>query len=390
MAFLSPCCPTNQDTLAPEMEMSAKFPPQAEKAEIRRVVSSRLVPCGFFSDLAGVLPMSRYLIFLFPLLGIATSCRTVHFYSQAVGGQYEILAKSRPNKEVLEDPESPPLLRRQIEAVEKIRQYASEYLLLPGDESYGRYADLGRKHVVWVLYAAPEFSLAPKKWFYPAIGEMDYRGYFREEDTAELASRLREERYDVLVDGVDAYSTLGWFHDPVLNTFVDYPDIDLADTIFHELTHRKVFRRGDTVFNESLASVVAEEGVKRWLKHQGRVKELRHYEGRLVRRREFYHEIEKAKVTLRKLYASGKPADQMRVEKEAVLRNLQDQFRELRRRWGGRGLESWLEGELNNGHLVSVDLYNRQMPVFQKLLTDCGGDLNLFFKKAAKLSVPEQ
>ena len=358
------------------------------KAETRRGVSSRLVVWGFFRDLAGVFPTSRILIFLFPLIAIVTSCSTVHFYSQAVGGQYEILAKSRPNKEVLEDPASPQLLRRQIEAVEKIRQYASEYLLLPGDESYGRYADLGRKHVVWVLYAAPEFSLEPKKWFYPAVGEMDYRGYFRKEDTAQLAFRLREERYDVLVDGVDAYSTLGWFHDPVLNTFVDYPDIDLAETIFHELTHRKVFHRGDTVFNESLANVVAEEGVKRWLKHQGRVKELRHYEGRLVRRREFYHEIEKAKVTLRELYASGKPSDQMRAEKAAVLRNLQDQFRELRRRWGGRGLESWLAGELNNGHLVSVDLYNRQMPVFQKLLTDCGGYLNLFYKKAANISEP--
>lgn len=346
---------------------------------------------GLFREGVRIQTMPRLPIqsfFLLAALSLLTSCGTVRFYSQAVSGQLEIIAKSRPNPSVMADPESTPLLRRQLATVEDIRKFASERLLLPGDESYGRYADLGRKHVVWVLYAAPEFSLEPKRWFYPAVGEMDYRGYFAEKDTVELSSRLESEGYDVFIGGVDAYSTLGWFHDPVLNTFVDYPDIDLAETIFHELTHRKVFRRGDTVFNESLANVVAEEGVKRWLKDQGRNAELRRYEGRLIRRKEFYREIEASRVRLKTLYASGKPADVMRAEKAAILRQLQDQFRELRRRWGGHGLESWLEGELNNGHIVSVDLYFQQMPLFQDLLARCDGDLALFFKRAEDLKIP--
>ncbi|MES2661596.1 MAG: aminopeptidase [Verrucomicrobiota bacterium] len=317
-----------------------------------------------------------------------SSCQTVHFYGQAVSGQLEILRKSRPNQVVMADPASTPLLQRQLASVEEIRQFASEQLVLPGDESYGRYADLGRKHVVWVLYAAPEFSLEPKTWFYPAIGEMDYRGYFHEEDTTALATQLRGEGYDVYIGGVDAYSTLGWFHDPVLNTFVDYPDIDLSETIFHELTHRKVFRRGDTVFNESLANVVAEEGVKRWLKFHGRTADLRKYEGRLVRRKEFYREIDIARARLTALYASGKPTSAMRSTKAEILEKLRDQFRELRRRWGGHGLESWLEEDLNNGHIVSLDLYFQQMPVFEKLLADSQGDLKLFFKKANHLKLP--
>ncbi len=319
------------------------------------------------------------------LLAILPSCQTFRFYGQAIGGQLEILGKSQPNTQVIADPATSPGLRSQLLAAEQIRRFARDHLSLPGEKSYGKYADLGREHVVWVLYAAPEFSLKPKTWFYPAVGEMDYRGYFREHDSVELARQLRTDGYDVFIGGVDAYSTLGWFHDPVLNTFGAYPDIDLAETIFHELTHRVVFHWGDTVFNESLANVVAEEGVKRWLTHEGRFADLRKYQGRLVRRREFYHEIDRARCNLEALYASSQPAPVMRQKKAAVLAKLRDQFRELRRRWGGHGLESWLHEDLNNGHIVSLNLYADKMPAFEKLLADCGGNLDVFFKQAARL-----
>lgn len=206
---------------------------------------------------------------LFALTWGLVSCQTLGFYSQAIGGQMEILRKSRPIGPILKDPATDPVLRRQLASVEQIRTFACDHLELPGDESYGRYADLGREHVTWVLFAAPEFSLEPKTWWYPTLGRLDYRGFFREEDTEALAGQLRVEGLDVQVGGVDAYSTLGWFHDPVLNTFVHNTDIDLAELIFHELTHRKLFRGGDTMFNESLANAVAEEGVRRWLKHGG-------------------------------------------------------------------------------------------------------------------------
>ncbi|MGL4399176.1 MAG: aminopeptidase [Luteolibacter sp.] len=319
---------------------------------------------------------------------LLTSCQTFRFYGQAVGGQVEILRKSRPTAQVITDPATPPVLRRQLESVERIRAFASGYLSLPGDESYAKYADLGREHLVWVLYAAPEFSLEPKHWHYPLVGKMDYRGYFREQDTVALAAELKRSGYDIFIGEVDAYSTLGWFHDPMLNTFVDYPDIDLAETIFHELAHRKYFRRGDTVFNESFANVVAEEGVKRWLKHEGRLAELRKYEVRLVRRSEFFREIDRSRLELAALYASDHPAPVMREKKRAILTRLTAQFRELRRRWGGRGLEGWLREDINNGHIVSLKLYADQMPPFRKLLADCGGDLDLFYQKVAGLKLP--
>ncbi len=332
--------------------------------------------------------MPRFTVLFLALLAtLLPSCQTCRFYGQAISGQWEILRKSRPNTDVVADPATPPLLRRQLTAVEGIRRFASESISLPGDEAYGKYADLGREHVVWVLYAAPEFSLKPKTWYYPAVGEMDYRGYFREQETTSLAAQLKAQTYDVFVGGVDAYSTLGWFYDPVLNTFVNYPDIDLAETIFHELTHHKLFRRGETVFNESLANTVAEEGVKRWLRHEGRLADLMKYQGRLVRRREFYHEIDRSRSNLETLYASDQPAPVMRRKKAAILAKLRDQFRELHRRWGGRGLESWLHEDINNGHIVSLNIYADKMPAFQKLLAECGGNLDLFFKKAARLKL---
>lgn len=327
---------------------------------------------------------------LLVLCPVLVSCQTLHFYSQAVGGQMEILRKSRPIGPILADPAADPGLRRQLASVERIRAFASDHLALPGDESYGRYADLGREHVTWVLYAAPEFSLEPKTWWYPTLGKLDYRGFFDPRDAEALAAELRGEGLDVQVGGVDAYSTLGWFHDPVLNTFVHAPDIDLAELIFHELTHRKLFRGGETMFNESLANAVAEEGVLRWLEHQGRRADLERYEARLLRRAEFYDRIDRTRAELEKLYASGAPEDVMRARKAALFGDLRDRFRELRRKWGGRGLEGWLTRDINNADLVSLATYQEHVPAFRRLLAECGGDFERFFKEAKRLELPEK
>ena len=307
------------------------------------------------------------------------------FYGQAIGGQMEIFRKSRPIPPILADPQTDPALRRQLSSVQGIRQFASDHLTLPGDESYGTYADLGRDYVTWVLYATPEFSLKPKTWWYPTLGHLDYRGFFSEKDSRQFANQLRSDGYDVDVEGVDAYSTLGWFHDPVLNCFVSNSDINLAELIFHELTHRLLFRHGDTAFNEALATAYSEEGVKRWLGDQKRTADLERYEKLLVRRGQFYDEIDTARLRLETLYASGKPAEQMRREKSEILHQLRESFRELRRRWGGHGLESWLTEDLNNAHLVSIITYQKHAPVFHRLLKDCHGDADLFFKRAKEL-----
>lgn len=327
----------------------------------------------------------HFLLLLASLL--LASCQTVKFYGQAVGGQVEIVRKSRPIPPIIADSGTDPRLRRQLVAVQGIRQFASEHLTLPGGESYGTYADLGREYVTWVLYAAPEFSLKPKTWWYPTLGHLEYRGFFREADANELANRLRAGGHDVEIGGVEAYSTLGWFHDPVLNCFVHHSEIALAELVFHELTHRRLFRNGDTAFNESLATAFAEECVKRWLRHQGRSADLRKYEQLLVRRNQFYDKIDVTRLKLEALYASGKSTGEMRRKKQILLADLQQNFRQLRRRWGGSGLESWLNQDLNNAHLVSIITYQKNVPTFHRLLDECGGDIDLFFKRAAKLDL---
>jgi predicted aminopeptidase len=328
--------------------------------------------------------------FLAVLAGVFSCCNTVSFYRQAIGGQWEILRKSRPNPEVMADPATKTSVKKKLAQVEEIRRFADAELSLPGGESYGRYADLGREHVTWVLYAAPEFSLEPKTWWYPTLGKLDYRGFFNPQETERLAAELRTEGLDVYTGGVDAYSTLGWFHDPVLNTFVDSADVDLAELIFHELAHRKYFRNGATAFNEALANVVAEEGVKRWLAFHGRKADLRRFEQRLIRRRQFYDQIDATRRDLAKLYASDRAAEEMRAEKKRLFRELQEDFRELRRRWGGRGLEGWLTADLTNAHLVSVATYHHHMPDFQRILEESGGDLDEFFRRVKSFKLPDE
>lgn len=317
------------------------------------------------------------------------SCTTVSFYRQALGGQLEIMQKSRPNEEVLEDAATPEPLKAKLRQVEEIRSFAEAHLSLPGHDAYGRYADLGREHVTWVLYAAPEFSLKPKTWWYPTLGKLDYRGYFREADAQGLADELKGKGYDVYLGGVDAYSTLGWLHDPVLNTFIEAADVDLAELIFHELTHRKYFRNGATAFNESLANAVAEEGVQRWLAHHGRHADLKRFRERLVRRAQFYDRIDGTRSKLEALYASGNTEVEMRRQKKELYQGLQDHFRELRRRWGGRGLEGWLKMEIGNAHLVSVATYHKHLPFFREQIKACGGDLELFFQRVKTLELPK-
>lgn len=324
-------------------------------------------------------------LILLLLLILLTGCKTLHFYAQGIQGQAEITLKARSNSRLLRDPTTPEPLKQKLLLAREITAFASSHLALPGHASYHRYADLGRRHVVFVIHAAPEFSLEPKSWRYPIVGELDYRGYFKEEDAKAMFLQLQQQGYDVHMGGTNAYSTLGFFHDPLLNTFIDYRDINLAELIFHELTHRRHFRKGETVFNESLANAVAEEGVRLWLESKGRNAELADYEERLVRRRDFYREIDRTRETLEALYASDMPEVEMRKRKQEILRNLKARARSLQQRWGTKSLAAWLRLDLTNAHLNAIAAYHEEVPRFQKILREEGGDFEKFFLRTEGL-----
>ena len=312
---------------------------------------------------------------------LLTGCQTVHFYTQGARGQIEILAKSQPNAELIASPETSPFLKKRLLLAEELCSFATRELALPGNSAYHKYADLKRNHVVFVLHAAPEFSLEPKTWFYPFVGNQAYRGYFNEQDAETYATSLREKGYEVYLGGTDAYSTLGFFHDPLLNTFIDYPELHFSETIFHELTHVRYFVKGDTTFNESLANVVAEEGMRRWLTSKRRYADLASYEELLKRRRDFYQQIAITRTELTQLYASGISEESMQTQKQHILNQLKSRARDLQKRWGGKQLSEWLELDLTNAHILALSVYNQEMPTFQKLLEESGGDFEVFFKK---------
>ncbi len=314
-------------------------------------------------------------IFLLP------GCETLQFYTQGIQGQAEITLKARHNSRLLRDPATPVPLKRKLLVARDLSSFASRHLGLPGHSSYHRYADLGRRHVVFVIHAAPEFSLEPMTWRYPVIGEQEYRGYFKEADASAFVTRLKAEGYDVHMGGTNAYSTVGFFHDPLLNTFIDYSEIDLAEVIFHELTHRRHFRKGGTAFNESLANAVAEEGVRLWLKSKGDTAALADYEERLLRRRVFYQEIDRTRGRLAELYASAIPLSEMRKRKQAILGNLKNRARALQERWGTKPLEGWLRLDLTNAHMNAIAAYHQEVPRFKMILREEGGDFEKFFER---------
>jgi len=264
-------------------------------------------------------------------------------------------------------------------------------LHLPDNGSYRRYADLQRPYVVWNVFAAEEFSTQPKQWCFPIAGCVGYRGYFAKADAETFAAELRAQALDVYVAGVPAYSTLGWMDDPVLNTFVHYPEAEVARLMFHELAHQVVYLPGDTTFNESFASTVELEGVHRWLEHTGSTQGVVALEAAQRRSREFTELVVRYRDRLAALYASGKPAPEMRAEKARAFAQMREAYGQLKRSWGGfSGYDGWFAQPLNNAQLASVAVYTELVPAFQALLADCGGDLQRFYAAAGELATLDQ
>jgi predicted aminopeptidase len=310
---------------------------------------------------------------------------------QSAQGQLALMSKREPITRVIGQPSTPPALRAQLEAVADIRDFASRELGLPDNGSYRSYADVGRRYVVWNVVAAPEFSVDAKEWCYPIVGCVAYRGYFVEARARRFGARLRGEGLDVMVGGVAAYSTLGHFNDPVLNTMMGWNDVELAAIIFHELTHQLLYVPNDSSFNEALATTVEEEGVRRWLHARGRDADLAAH---LVQQDHYAKVIELLTATradLRAVYASGLSPELQREKKRAAFAALRSSFALLKAGWGGHApFESWFGEDLNNAHLASIATYFNCVPGFQRELEAVGGDLTAFYSRVRELAKLDQ
>ena len=314
-------------------------------------------------------------------------CGTAPYYWQAANGQLELWRKSRPIDEVLADPNASDELKARLKRAQQIRTFASQDLALPDNGSYRSYADLGRPYVVWNVFAAPELSLQAKEWCFPVAGCVNYRGYFAERSARGFADGLKGEGYDTYVGGVPAYSTLGWLDDPVPSTIIGYPDTEVARLIFHELAHQVVYVQDDTTFNESFATTVEQEGVKRWVQAQGLPEKLVQFQQAQARKRQFVDLVLEYKGKLGEIYASPVSAEEKRALKAQTIEAMRAEYADLKRSWGGASrLDLWFAGPLNNAQIISVASYSQQVPGFQALLAQEHGDMRRFYAAARALA----
>ncbi len=313
------------------------------------------------------------------------------------------MVKRQPIARLLEDPATPEELRRKLQAVERIREFAFSELGLPDNGSYRAYVELApeadasrRTAVVWNVVAAPELSTAPLTWCFPVAGCVAYRGYFSHRRADRFADRLRRRGYDVTVSGAAAYSTLGWFEDPLLSTVIDYPEVHLAGLIFHELSHQSVYVQDDTRFNESFATAVEIEGVRRWLAAGDRPEtELTEYLAQLERQDDFADLLLATRERLQETYGLEADDEWKRQRKHEIFIELRAMLQQIQESWGDTAVlgERWLEGEVNNADLAAVGNYRELVPGFQRLLDEHGGDLEIFYeavRELAKLSLEER
>jgi predicted aminopeptidase len=297
------------------------------------------------------------------------------------------LGRERPVAEVIADPAASQALKARLARVLEIREFASRELGLPENRSYRRYADLERPFVVWNVFAAPEFSVRPLRWCFLFAGCVSYRGYFSREAAERFAAGVAGDGNDVYVGGVPAYSTLGWFPDPVLNTFVHYPEAELARLIIHELSHQVVYARDDTMFNESFAVAVERAGVRRWLAKTGDARQREAFERMQRIRAEFVGLIGKYRGRLEALYRTRLAPEEMRARKRTILGELEAEYRALQKGWGGfAGYDRWFAQPPNNAQIASLAIYTRLVPAFEALLEREGGDLPRFYAAVKALA----
>ncbi|MGH8413928.1 MAG: aminopeptidase [Gammaproteobacteria bacterium] len=333
--------------------------------------------------------MMRNLLRILCVLSVMllSACSSLEYYGQAIHGELGLLSERRPINQLIADPKTPAALREKLELAVQIRRFASEQLDLPQNGSYTTYVALDRPYVSWNVFATKPFSLTPINWCFLFAGCVPYRGYFYEQSAQAFADTLRKQGDDVYVSGVPAFSTLGWFDDPLLSSMLGWNDITLADYIFHELAHQELYVKGDADFNESWAVTLADVGVRRWLQASGREAELSDYQSRQRHWHMIVLLVNTAREQLTKLYASGLPAKMMRERKQEIFDSLRRNYAVLRPQLGSdTGYDSFFKGPLNNASLLVISTYTRWVPAFRVLLMENNNDLPAFYQAVKRLA----
>ncbi len=315
---------------------------------------------------------------------LLSGCSSISYYSQLADGQWQLLRAREPVAEVIADPTRPQPLRDHLVQAQKARMFASEHLHLPDNQSYRLYADIGRPYVVWNVFATQEFSLSPENHCFPIAGCVAYRGYYSQGAARGEAALLRQRGMDVSIGGVEAYSTLGWFNDPIMSSMMHWGDERLATLIFHELAHQRFYVKDDTEFNESFATFVEQEGTRQWRVARG-LAPLG--DSTLRQRDQFTRLILDTRKRLETLYAQPLSAEAMRQAKAAQFERLRQDYRQLRdSQWAGdKRYDAWINQPMNNARLLPFGLYDQWVPAFAALFKQEGGDWVRFYAAVERM-----
>ena len=312
---------------------------------------------------------AKYIVLALAAASMLASCSSLNYYAQAAQGQLILLNDARPIDEWLADHNTAPKLKLRLATARQIRAFAVHELGLPDNKSYRNYASLARPFVLWNVVATPELSLKPVQWCFPVAGCVSYKGYYAKEDASAFAGELRAQGHDVQVGGVPAYSTLGWFNDPLISTFIFYPDAELARLLFHELSHQVVYVQDDSQFNESFASAVEEAGVERWLNGFGNDAMRDNYVKFSARKQAFLKLLLQCRRDLEAAYAAKLSTAEKRVAKARLFQKLKEDYLVLKTSWGGfAGYDRFFAEPLSNAHLASIATYTDFIPAFRTLL----------------------
>tara|TARA_R110000824_G_scaffold318073_2_gene505296 strand:+ start:40505 stop:41566 length:1062 start_codon:yes stop_codon:yes gene_type:complete len=328
--------------------------------------------------------------FILALCLSLVACESLSYYSQAIFGQLSILSKREAIEKLIADDTSSPELKNKLQTVLDIRRFAESELMLPVEDSYGTYVDIKQPYVVWNVFASPEFSIRPVNWCYPIAGCVAYRGYFSEADAQAYANRKSQEGLDVYVGGVSAYSTLGWFSDPLLSTVINRDDYQLAALLFHELAHRLIYIAGDTEFNESFATAMEREGLRRWLlaNKVNTADIMQQTEFTLRAREDFVSLVASVADELKTLYARTDHNEiEKRQAKAEVFAQMRRDYANLKNDWNGYdGYDNWMARDLNNAQLSTVTTYYNWVPAIEKILEENNYELSSFYNAIAALT----
>ena len=334
--------------------------------------------------------MSPPRVLLLCLFVMLPACSQLGYYTQAVQGHWEIIAKREKISALIGSDDTSEDLKEKLAKVQEIRKFSSRALALPDNRSFTYFTDIGRPYAIWNVVATPAYDLGPKTWCFPVAGCVAYKGFFSEKDADAFNARLMEQGFDTFRYGVSAYSTLGWFSDPVLNTHLHYGETSLAGLIFHELAHQVAYAKDDSAFNEAFATVVEIAGLERWFSERGTVEQYEEYLENRKRNGKITAMVLGFRARLAQRYETG-PESTLPQSKRALFREMKSVYEEMRNRGEGTPYyDWWFSLDLNNAHLALLSTYHHHVPALQTAL-DQSGSLQAFYtliKEKSELPKP--